>query len=322
MPGAVEKATPGQTPDQRSRANIATGRRIDPCRVAGRPRRLPLEMRLEDLGLSLEALRASLGSERSFGNPLKENDPAEHRLGFFNPPIGRLVGAALSRRIGALVSRPGCAFSNSFLWRYDHGSEMNLHVDRAPLDITMSVPITLDGVDAWPVRVRQPEGDVIEWPSRPGTALVFDGRWRQHWRGVFRGRCAMVLLLHWRAPAVLWPRFLDDDQRRRLRDGPRRRADVPVLLESSTALARSAVPQTMPLDLEVVDLRGPNVPEAGRGVVLLAPLRNELALTFDRTECVLAPGDGVAFAAHDECRLDWRSGDGANTVLLGRGRRP
>ena len=288
------------------------------------PPSLPLELRLEDIGLSLDALRASLGSERMFGNPPKENNPAPNpakdRLGFFNPPIGRLLGAKLARQVGALVSRPGCAFNNSWLWRYDRGSEMELHTDRASLDVTMSIPIALDGADVWPVRVRQPGGDVVEWPSRPGTALVFDGRWRQHWRDPFQGRCAMVLLLHWRAPAVVWPQFLDDLLCRRLRDGALPQADWAALLEGGTALARSAVPPTMPPALEVVDLRGPDIPGLGRDVVLLAPLSNELALTFDRAEVTLAPGDGVAFATRDECGLHWRRNDRANAVLLGRGR--
>ena len=282
------------------------------------PPSLPLELRLEDIGLSLDALRASLGSERMFGS--KEDNPAKDRLGFFNPPIGRLLGAKLTRQVGALVSRPGCVFSCSFLWRYDRGSEMELHTDRTSLDVTMSIPIALDGVDVWPVRVRQPDGDVVEWASRPGTALVFDGRWRQHWRDPFQGRCAMVLLLHWRAPAVVWPQFLDDRLCQRLRDGALPQADWAALLEGSTALARSAVPPTMPPALEVVDLRGPDIPGPGRDVVLLAPLSNELALTFDRAEVTLAPGDGVAFATRDECALHWRRNDRANAALLGRGR--
>lgn len=292
--------------------------------IAGRPRRLPFELGLEDLGLSLDTLRASLDSEQTFGKPYDEayNEvhPAGCRFGFVNPPLGRLIGKKLTCRIGALVSRPGCVFASSFLWQYDRGSDMSRHLDRAPLDITMTMPIVLDGVDTWPMRVRQPEGDVFEWPSRPGTVLVFDGRWRPHWREAFQGRRSIVLLLHWHAPAVLWPELLDGDQCRRLcADAPRQQIDWTALRERSTALARSAVPQTEAPDLEVVDLPGPSIPDANRGVVLLAPLQSELALTFGRVEVTVAPGDAVAFAVHEECRLDWPNDDGVHPVLLGRG---
>ena len=305
--GSAESDSPGRAANGRGRA------RID----------LPLALRLEDLGLSLGNLRAALGSEQAFGKPVPWNDPATCRLGFYNPPIGKLIARKLAPRIGALVFRPGCVFANSFLWQYDRGSRQVPHVDRPPLDITMSIPITFDGVDAWPIHVRQPNGDVMDWPGRLGTALVVDGRWRPHWRDVFQGTRSVVMLLHWRAPAVLWPQFLDRDRRLLLRDGGLRRSDRADLLESGTALARSAMPQATPPRLKVVDLQARTLSDATDQVVLLAPLENELVLAFDRVKVTVAPGDGVAFAARDHCRIDWPNAPnakGANKVLLGRGR--
>ena len=307
--GPAESDSPGRAANGRGRA------RVD----------LPLALRLEELGLSLENLRAALGSEQAFGKPVRWNDPATCRLGFYDPPIGRLVGRKLAPRIGALVFRPGCVFNNSFLWQYDRGSRQVPHVDRPPLDITMSIPITFDGVDAWPIHVRQPNGDVMDWPGRLGTALVVDGRWRPHWRDVFQGTRSVVMLLHWRAPAVLWPQFLDRDRRLLLRDGGLRRSDRADLLESGTALARSAMPQATPPRFKVVDLQARTLSDAADQVVLLAPLENELVLAFDRVKVTVAPGDGVAFAARDHCRIDWPNAPnakGANKVLLGRGRHP
>ena len=305
--GSAESDSHGRAANGRGRA------RID----------LPLALRLEDLGLSLGNLRAALGSEQAFGKPVPWNDPATCRLGFYNPPIGKLIARKLAPRIGALVFRPGCVFANSFLWQYDRGSRQVPHVDRPPLDITMSIPITFDGVDAWPIHVRQPNGDVMDWPGRLGTALVVDGRWRPHWRDVFQGTRSVVMLLHWRAPAVLWPQFLDRDRRLLLRDGGLRRSDQADLLESGTALARSAMPQATPPRFKVVDLQARTLSDAADQVVLLAPLENELVLAFDRVKVTVAPGDGVAFAARDHCRIDWPNAPnakGANKVLLGRGR--
>ena len=300
--------------DSPGRAANGRGVRVD----------MPLALRLEELGLSLENLRASLGSEQAFGEPVSWNDPATCRLAFYNPPIGKLIARKLAPRIGALVSRPGCVFAYSLLWQYDRGCRMAPHVDRPPLDITVSIPITLDGMDAWPIHVRQPDGDVLEWPSKPGTALVVDGRWRSHWRDAFQGRRSVVMLLHWCAPAVLWPQFLDGDRRLLLRDGGlRRRSDRADLLDSGTALARSAVPQATPPRLKVVDLQARTLSDAAdQGVVLLAPLENELVLAFDRVKVAVPPGAGVAFAARDHCRIDWPNAKGGNRVLLGRGRHP
>lgn len=312
--------TPARRVDLRAEAEWCIGK----WRRAGRPRDLPLDLRVEEIGLSLDALRSALRDQSAFGVPNKSNDPAECKLGFYNPPLGKMLGMAFAPRIGAMLSRPGCVFSNSFLWQYDRGSDMSLHVDRPPLDITMSVPISLDGTDAWPVRVRQPDEQLIEWPSRPGSVLIFDGRWRPHWRDPFHGRRALVLLLHWRAPAVLWSELLDADQRGRIGTaalGPQPGREE--LAERGAALARLAVPHCETPTFDLVDLPAQTLPERvdkkdRKGAILLAPLDDDLVLTFDRAKLTVRPGDGVAFARRDECRVEWRSGNGTGKVLLGR----
>ena len=310
---------PGDAVKAAAADGASTAWRTRKWEQAGKPRLLPLELSLDDLGLSIEFLRSSLGTESAHGKPFTD-DPEERKVGFFNPPFGRMIGMALAPRIGALLSRPGCSFSNSFLWQYDRGSDMALHVDRAPLDITMSVPLTLDGVDAWPVSVQQPEGDIVTWASQPGSVLLFDGRWRPHWRAVFEGRRSEVLLLHWRAPAVLWPDLVDADCRERLRPD----ALPPELVENSAALARMAAPQAATPEFQLVDLRAKTLPEGKdkQSVLVLAPIEDALTLTFDRAQMTVAPGDGVAFASRDRCLLDWSSGDDAGRVLVGRAHAP
>ena len=310
---------PGDAVKAAATDGASTAWRTRKWEQAGKPRPLPLELSLGDLGLSIEFLRSSLGTELARGKRLTD-DPEERKVGFFNPPFGRMIGMALAPRIGALLSRPGCSFCNSFLWQYDRGSDMALHVDRPPFDITMSVPLTLDGVDAWPVSVRQPEGEVITWASQPGSVLLFDGRWRPHWRAVFEGRRSEVLLLHWQAPAVLWPDLFDADCRERLRRG----ALPPELVENSAALARMAAPQAATPEFRLVDLRARTLPEDKdeQSVLVLAPMEDALTLTFDRAQTTMAPGDGVAFATRDQCLLDWSSGDNAGRALVGRAHAP
>ena len=309
-----------RTPTKGPRRLLTALRRDLLAHESGKPRPLPLQLSLDDLGLSLAVLRSALRQPSTFGRPLPHNDPAKGKLGFSNPPLGRLIGTALAPRIGALLSRPGCAFDTSFLWQYHHGGDSGgLHVDRSPLDITMSIPVALHGADAWPLRVRPAVGaGEIAWPSQPGLALLFDGRWRPHWRAPFAGQCAVILLLHWRAPAVLWPQLFAAADRQRLLAGECGDAGV---MEKITALSHMAVPQTTTPELQLVDLqartRFPNDVDEGRRVVVLAPLEDALTLTFERTEMAVSPGDGVAFATHDPCRLGWSNGSATGRVLIG-----
>lgn len=328
------------TQDERRDSRVDAEWCIGKWQRAGRPRDLPLELPIEEVGFSLDSLRSSLRDPSTFGKPIARDDADECKLGFYNPRIGKMLGLALAPRIGAMLSRPGCSFSNSFLWQYDRTSDMSLHVDRPPLDITMSVPVSLDGADTWPVRVRQPDEELIEWPSRPGSVLIFDGRWRPHWRDPFHGRRALVLLLHWRAPAVLWPQLLDAGHRRRISAGALGpQSGWAELAEHSTALARMAVPRSAMPALELVDLPAQTLPDGAdgdgpkdgeepkdaeerkknrkRGTIVLAPLEDDLTLTFDRAKVTVRPGDGVAFAARDECRVEWPNGNSTGKVLLG-----
>ena len=128
----------------------------------------------------------------------------------------------------------------------------------------------------------------------------------------------MILLLHWRAPAVLWPQLFDTADRQRLFAGGCGDAGV---MEKITALSHMAVPQTTTPELQLVDLqartRFPNDVDEGQRVVVLAPLEDALTLTFERTEMAVSPGDGVAFATHDPCRLGWSNGSATGRVLIG-----
>ena len=292
-----------------------------------RPPGLPLLVRLRDFKLSLDSLRIAVEKELK-GNPLGRD--GEHKGRIYDPAVGQLIGRILATPMGTLLSRPGCTFVNAFLWDFGRGAAMEPHLDRETLDITMSIPLFLDGVDRWPVKVRQPNGDVLEWTSEPGTAFIFDGRWRPHWRDAFTGERAIVLLLHWRAPAVLWPGMLTADAciRASVSRG-NRPATEPLILERCADLARLAVPPSGTPEMSPCDRRLRHLPvDAGRACRLLVLLDGELAVTFDALEPVaLKPGDGIAFPVWEQCRLDWTAHNGCGQALLGsaptsRGRRP
>lgn len=288
---------------------------------SGRPVELPLLVELAEFKLSLDFLRAAVGDERNFRNPTADKQ-SYRKAGFSRPFIGRMLAMRLAGAMGALLNRPSCVYSDAFIWRFGRGGSMDPHIDRPPLDVTMSIPLVLDGADAWPLGVRQPNGDVVEWASQPGTACIFDGKQRVHWREAFAGEQAILLLLHWRAPAVLWPGMLTAEVRARLcADREDLPAIEPPVLECCADLVRLAVPRSGALEqLSLCDRRQQTLPEStSRGNAhLLVLLQGELTVALDAVAPVtLKPGDGISFPAQEKCRLDWTAPDGRGLALLG-----
>ena len=291
--------------------------------AAGRPVDLPWSAPLADFRLGLPVLRAA--AEWSLAHAGRMERKQGTGNGQFKPPVAEAIGERLTPRIATLLGRPACAFAHSWLWRYERGGAMQSHADRPGLDITMSVPLALvgGGTEGWPLYMRQPSGEVLEWPGKPGTVLLFDGRWRPHWRCPWNGDHACVLLLHWRTPTVVWRGMLEAAECAELiargRGGVRKST-----LDRCADLARLAVP---PSDVPVLALHCGDFPkgqadaQAGWDVRLLVPLESELGVTFDGFDPIdLHPGDGLAFPAREQCRLSWCARGGTGTVLMGQAR--
>ena len=305
------------------------------------PPTLPLVMNAQEFGLPLDKLRDFM-----LRDPPRSREPIYEAsnpgmTGFGDPLPGIAYGQRLAARIGSLLSRPACRFSHAFTWRAVRGASMGGHRDRPEYDVTMSIPLVLDGVDRWPLWWKQPTGERCEWAGTPGTVLLVDGRQRRHGRGEFHGTRSVVLLLHWTAPAVLWPGFLDEGGRRGLAaGGPRLDAGSGAgraLLDRCLGLARSAVPHSV--EPEAVVCGDPAQASAaveasgGRGGAFVALLEGRAVLTLGAPDgtldtdpvaapdtVALQPGDGVAFSAEKrECRLRWLEG-GRGKALVGRTR--
>ena len=168
----------------------------------------------------------------------------------------------------------------------------------------------------------------LGWASQPGTACIFDGKQRAHWRNAFAGERALLLLLHWRAPAVLWPGMLTADACARLCVPRGRSAIGSLILARCADLARLAVPRSDEPELSFCDRRVRTLPEGtARDAHLLVLLQGELTVVLDAVApVVLKPGDGISFPALEKCRLDWTAPEGCGLALLGhaeksRGRR-
>ena len=297
------------------------------------PPALPLVMNAQEFGLPLDKLRDFM-----LRDPPRSCEPvysadAPGMTGFDDPLPGIAYGQRLAARIGRLLSRPACRFSHAFTWRAARGASMRAHRDLPEYDVTMSIPLILDGVDRWPLWWEQPNGGRGEWAGTPGTVLIVEGRQRLHGRGEFQGTRSVVLLLHWTAPAVLWPGFLDEGARRGLAAaGPRLdpgSAPGRALLDRCLALARSVVPHSVKSEAVVYGdpARASAAVEAsgGRGAAFVALLDGRAALTLDGADgapdtVALQPGDGVAFpAATRGCRLRWLEA-GRGKALVGRTR--
>ena len=290
------------------------------------PVALPLVTGAREFGLPLDELRGFVLQELPRFPQASYGARARGRTGFHDPLIGMAYGRGLAARVGSLLSRPACRFAGAFAWRSACGASHGAHRDRPEYDVTMSVPLILDGVDRWPLWWEQLDGGRCEWAGTPGTVLLVDGRQRLHGRGEFRGTLSIVLLLHWTAPAVLWPGFLDEGARRGVAAAGRRlepgSASGRELLDRCLALARSAVPHSAgPVEAAVCG----DLAQAarGRGAAFVALLDGRAALTFGESDAepdavALQPGDGVAFpAATRGCRLRWLEA-GRGRALVGR----
>ena len=142
-------------------------------------------------------------------------------------------------------------------------------------------------------------------------------------RDAFEGTRSVVLLLHWTAPAVLWPGFLDEDA---LGGWARQDGGLDpgsAIVRRCSDLARLAVPYSIEPERTVV-CHGPDggVPEvaahAKQGAEFLVLLDGKATVTFDEPDGVgLLSGDGIAFPAGTKRRVRWHGRD-ACKMLFGR----
>lgn len=297
---------------------------LPPPRLA--PPVLPLAGRVEQFGVTSRFVCAGVDAGPLCRADTSPTSRGQWDLGFFDPAMGRLLGPNLAPRVGALLHRPFCSFVNSYMWHSGNGSIQSAHRDRPTLDLTVGIPVLLEGASHWPLYMERLDGRLWQFPSKPGSMLVMDGRQRTHWRNPFAGTRAAALLLHYRAPVVLWrgllpPRLCGQLAAVDATNSHRAMADV---LEGCLALARRIVPvSTSP----TAACRGPEQALAGEtstkeGAAFLAPLTGEATLTvagFGRLP--LRPGDAVAFLPRTRYGLEWPAGV-PGCALEGRTARP
>lgn len=285
----------------------------------GRACELPLCAEAGKFDLPIDFMRAAVELDRTSA----ERTKMQGRGCVFNHGVGRLFGERLANDMGELLDRPGCAFENSFVWFYGRGDTMPTHTDRELLDITMSVPLVLEGAAAWPVALQQPNGEIVEWSGQVGTVFVFDGRWRPHWRLPLDGDAATVLLLHWRAPAVLRRGLLEPAVLAAFGNGGAAAPMPSTVLARCAELARRAVPTSEAPTLSLCRRSPPTLPARPDGANLILPLCGELTAAVGGLAPVrLKPGDGLAFPSVEKCELEWHAPCGRRLALVGAAAAP
>lgn len=115
----------------------------------------------------------------------------------YSPAVGELL---LRHCQPAFENALGRSLQESFAyWRvYEKGGVLKRHMDRIGCEISATVTIARDPVDAqWPIKITDMQSNEVSVELKPGSALLYQGHQIPHWRDPFEGNSAMQLLFHY-----------------------------------------------------------------------------------------------------------------------------
>lgn len=78
---------------------------------------------------------------------------------------------------------------------YTPESELRPHVDRSACEISLTVH--LGGDVEWPIFIKKPSGEEVQFELNPGDAVVYLGCIAEHWREKFTGQYYSQVFLHY-----------------------------------------------------------------------------------------------------------------------------
>jgi hypothetical protein len=84
---------------------------------------------------------------------------------------------------------------------YFNGSTLKKHTDRKYLDISLSVCTFKSIQHDWPLFIEKSEGQVEKFTTKPGDAVLFQGRRYPHWRDDLictNDQLVLQTFFHWR----------------------------------------------------------------------------------------------------------------------------
>jgi len=79
---------------------------------------------------------------------------------------------------------------------YRHGDALPKHRDRAACEISVSLNLSQDPDEPWPLHVQIGE-HVVPVRLKPGDALLYRGIELTHWREPYAGQCLAQVFLHY-----------------------------------------------------------------------------------------------------------------------------
>jgi len=98
-------------------------------------------------------------------------------------------------RVESIVQRP--VFPTYSYYRvYQHGDVLAKHRDRPACEISLTLTLTCEGTDSWPLWVNR-HGSPIAVTIPQGSGLLYRGTQIAHWREAFDGTSAMQVFLHY-----------------------------------------------------------------------------------------------------------------------------
>lgn len=80
---------------------------------------------------------------------------------------------------------------------YYNGSEMRIHKDRPSCEFSVTLCITEDDENPWPIYFRNRKQQDIPIFTKPGDLVIYSGCELEHWREPYQGKEQMQAFLHY-----------------------------------------------------------------------------------------------------------------------------
>jgi len=133
-------------------------------------------------------------------------------IGYYNLPVVNQHSLKIEELVKTVVG-DNIKFENSFTRIYKKDTTLTLHIDRAGLDVTVSLCLKRD--IPWPLAVSLKEVDeqysekkseayklaYVNYDILPGSFVIAEGRKFPHWREKYSGnddQTNVYTFLHWR----------------------------------------------------------------------------------------------------------------------------
>jgi hypothetical protein len=135
----------------------------------------------------------------------------EKAFSAYGVPVTERLLQSLSPTISKLTGFPLYP-TYSYLRLYLKGAVLPRHVDRASCEISVTLTISSEGTDPWPIFLDV-NGRTVSVKLEPGDALIYRGQDLAHWRECFEGESQLQVFLHYVRQDGPYSRFRFDERK-------------------------------------------------------------------------------------------------------------